>query len=576
MKKVFSYLKYYWWQIPLIFGLVFSQTLLELELPDYMSRIINEGILTKDVSLIIEIGMQMLLIAFAVTVLAILVSLISARIGASLSNRLRKDLFVKIENFSLIEFEKVTTASLITRNTNDVQQVQMIITMMLRMMIAAPLYAIIGFSKAYALNASMSWIFAVVIPLLVFMIVTLFTLVTPRYKVVQTLIDKLNLAARENLTGIRVIRAFNAQPTQEGKFHEISEEVRVNNTILQQIMSFMFPGILLIMSLSTILIVWVGADRINAGTLNVGDMLAFIQYATSMLFSFVMLSMAFIMYPRAAVSGKRIAEVLAIEPIINDPEDPKTNDCSLCGEITFENVYFRYPDAQEDVLRDISFTAKAGTTTAFIGSTGSGKSTIVNLIPRFYDVTGGSIKVDGIDIRDYKQTTLRDKIGYIPQKGVLFSGTIDSNIRYGTVNAKDEDISEALDIAQAKEIIAEKAEGLEYLIAQGATNVSGGQKQRLSIARALAKKPEIYIFDDSFSALDYKTDALLRKALKDKLADATVLIVGQRVSTIRHADQIIVLENGAIVGSGTHHQLLEECPVYLEIAASQLSKEELA
>jgi ATP-binding cassette subfamily B protein len=576
MKKVFSYLKFYWWQIPLIFGLVFSQTLLELELPDYMSRIINEGILTKDVPLIIEIGTQMLLIALAVTALAIVVSFISARIGASLSNRLRKDLFVKIENFSLIEFEKVTTASLITRNTNDVQQVQMMITMMLRMMISAPLYAVIGFSKAYALNASMSWIFAVVIPLLVFMIVTLFTLVTPRYKVVQTLIDKLNLAARENLTGIRVIRAFNAQTTQEEKFHEISEDVRVNNTILQQIMSFMFPGIMLIMSLSTILIVWVGADRINAGTLNVGDMLAFIQYATSMLFSFVMLSMAFIMYPRAAVSGKRIAEVLAIEPIINDPEYPKTNDCSLCGEITFENVYFRYPDAQEDVLRDVSFTAKAGTTTAFIGSTGSGKSTIVNLIPRFYDVTAGSIKIDGIDIRDYKQTTLRDKIGYIPQKGVLFSGSIDSNIRYGTVNAKDEDIVEALEIAQASEIVAEKAEGLEYLIAQGATNVSGGQKQRLSIARALAKKPEIYIFDDSFSALDYKTDSLLRKALKDKLADATVLIVGQRVSTIRHADQIIVLENGAIVGSGTHHQLLEQCPVYLEIAASQLSKEELA
>jgi ATP-binding cassette, subfamily B, multidrug efflux pump len=576
MKKVFSYLKYYWWQIPLIFGLVFSQTLLELQLPDYMSRIINEGILTKDVPLIIEIGTQMLLIALSVSVLAISVSFISARIGASLSNRIRKDLFIKIENFSLIEFEKFTTASLITRNTNDVQQVQMIITMMLRMMISAPLYAIIGFSKAYALNASMSWIFAVVIPLLVFMIVTLFSLVTPRYKLVQTLIDKLNLAARENLTGIRVIRAFNAQPSQEAKFHEISEDVRVNNTILQQIMSFMFPGIMLIMSLSTILIVWVGADRINAGTLNVGDMLAFIQYATSMLFSFVMLSMAFIMYPRAAVSGKRIAEVLAIEPIINDPEYPKINDCSLCGEITFENVYFRYPDAQEDVLRDISFTAKAGTTTAFIGSTGSGKSTIVNLIPRFYDVTAGSIKVDGIDIRDYKQTTLRDKIGYIPQKGVLFSGSIDSNIRYGTVDAKDEVVEEAIEISQAKEIIAEKAEGLEYMIAQGATNVSGGQKQRLSIARALAKKPEIYIFDDSFSALDYKTDSLLRKALKDKLADATVLIVGQRVSTIRHADQIVVLENGAIVGRGTHHQLLEQCPVYLEIAASQLSKEELA
>lgn len=575
MKKVFSYLRFYWLQVTAIIVLVFGQTMLELELPDYMSKIINTGIIGKDNDYILSKGLEMLGIAFVVMGIAVITSFLSARVGAAFSNRLRKDLYRKIENFSLIEFDKFSTASLITRNTNDVQQVQMMITMMLRMVVAAPLYAIIGFNKAYALAPSMSWIFAIVIPLLVFMIVTLFYFVTPRFELVQKLTDRLNLTARENLTGIRVIRAFNAQGIQAKKFNDVNVEVRENNTILQRIMSFMMPGITLIMSFTTILIVWVGAQRINDGSLLVGDMMAFLQYGTQMLFSFVMMSMVFIMYPRAAVSGKRISEVMLTQPQINDPVNPVPATRGQ-GEVRFEGVTFRYPDADDDVLHDLTFTARPGKTTAFIGSTGSGKSTLVNLIPRFYDVTAGSIKIDGVDIRDMRQDQLHDKIGYIPQKGVLFSGTIASNLRYGKVEATQEELNDAAAIAQATDFIAEKEGGYDFEIAQGATNVSGGQKQRLSIARALVKKPEIYIFDDSFSALDFKTDSALRKQIHEKLSDATVLIVGQRVSTILNADQIVVLENGSIVGIGNHRELLENCPVYYEIAASQLTKEELA
>ena len=575
MKKVFSYLRFYWMQVIAIVVLVFTQTMLELELPDYMSDIINTGIVKQDIDFIYTKGFQMLAIALTVATISVITSFLSARVGSGLSNKIRKDLYLKIENFSLIEFDKYSTASLITRNTNDVQQVQMMITMMLRMVVSAPLYAIIGFQKANALNSSMSWIFAVVIPLLVFMIASIFTFVTPRFERVQKLTDKLNLTARENLTGIRVIRAFNAQDTQADKFNGVNVEVRDNNTILQRIMSFMMPGIMLIMSFTTILIVWVGAEKINTGSLLIGDMMAFLQYATQMLFSFVMMSMVFIMYPRAAVSGKRIAEVLNTKPQIIDPEEPVQAVRGI-GEVKFENVCFRYPEADEDVLHDITFTARPGKTTAFIGSTGSGKSTLVNLIPRFYDVCDGSIKIDGVDLRDMKQSDLHDKIGYIPQKGVLFSGTIASNLTYGKPEASQKELEEAASIAQAKDFILEKEGGYDYLIAQGATNVSGGQKQRLSIARALVKKPDIYIFDDSFSALDFKTDSALRKAIHEKLSDATVLIVGQRVSTIMSADQIVVLENGSIAGIGTHRDLLKNCPVYYEIAASQLTKEELA
>ncbi|OGS55027.1 MAG: hypothetical protein A2Y20_10770 [Firmicutes bacterium GWF2_51_9] len=390
MKKVFSYLRFYWMQVIAIVVLVFTQTMLELELPDYMSDIINTGIVKQDIDFIYTKGFQMLAIALTVATISVITSFLSARVGSGLSNKIRKDLYLKIENFSLIEFDKYSTASLITRNTNDVQQVQMMITMMLRMVVSAPLYAIIGFQKANALNSSMSCIFAVVIPLLVFMIASIFTFVTPRFERVQKLTDKLNLTARENLTGIRVIRAFNAQDTQADKFNGVNIEVRDNNTILQRIMSFMMPGIMLIMSFTTILIVWVGAEKINTGSLLIGDMMAFLQYATQMLFSFVMMSMVFIMYPRAAVSGKRIAEVLNTKPQIIDPDQPVQAVRGI-GEVKFENVCFRYPEADEDVLHDITFTARPGKTTAFIGSTGSGKSTLVNLIPRFYDVCDGSI-----------------------------------------------------------------------------------------------------------------------------------------------------------------------------------------
>ena len=575
MKKVFSYLRFYWIQVSILMALVFAQTMLELELPDYMAKIINTGIFKKDINFIYSEGFKMLAIAFIVMGIAIITSFISAKVGAGLSNRIRKDLYKKIENFSLIEFDKFSTASLITRNTNDVQQVQLLITMMLRMMIAAPLYAIIGFQKANALNSGMSWIFAITIPLLVFMIATLFTFVMPRFGLVQKLTDRLNLTARENLTGIRVVRAFNAQDTQAAKFNQVNEEVRDNNTILQRIMSFMMPGITLIMSFTTILIVWVGAGKINSGSFNVGDMMAFLQYASQMMFSFVMLSMAFIMYPRAAVSGKRISEVLMTEPEILDPKDPQPVSRGI-GEVRFNDVCFRYPNAEETVMEHINFTARPGKTTAFIGSTGSGKSTLVNLIPRFYDVCGGSITIDGVDIRTMKQSDLHDKIGYIPQKGVLFSGTIAANLKYGKADATQDELDAAARIAQATDFIHEKEGGYDYAIAQGGTNVSGGQKQRLSIARAIVKKPEIYIFDDSFSALDFKTDSALRRALHEKLSDATVLIVGQRVSTIMNADQIVVLEHGKIAGIGTHRELLATCPVYYEIAASQLTKEELA
>ena len=575
MKKVFSYLRFYWIQVSALMALVFAQTMLELELPDYMAKIINTGIFKKDINFIYSEGFKMLAIAFIVMGIAIITSFLSAKVGAGLSNRLRKDLYKKIENFSLIEFDKFSTASLITRNTNDVQQVQLLITMMLRMMIAAPLYAIIGFQKANALNSGMSWIFAITIPLLVFMIATLFTFVMPRFGLVQKLTDRLNLTARENLTGIRVVRAFNAQDTQAAKFNQVNEEVRDNNTILQRIMSFMMPGITLIMSFTTILIVWVGAGKINSGSFNVGDMMAFLQYASQMMFSFVMLSMAFIMYPRAAVSGKRISEVLMTEPEILDPKDPQPVSRGI-GEVRFNDVCFRYPNADETVMEHINFTARPGKTTAFIGSTGSGKSTLVNLIPRFYDVCGGSITIDGVDIRTMKQSDLHDKIGYIPQKGVLFSGTIAANLKYGKADATQDELDAAARIAQATDFIQEKEGGYDYAIAQGGTNVSGGQKQRLSIARAIVKKPEIYIFDDSFSALDFKTDSALRRALHEKLSDATVLIVGQRVSTIMNADQIVVLEHGKIAGIGTHRELLATCPVYYEIATSQLTKEELA
>ncbi len=576
MKKIFGYLRFYWWQVIVILSLVYIQTMADLTLPDYMSKIIDTGILKKDINFVYSTGGKMLLIALGVMASAIVVSLLSAQLGSSLANRVRKDLFSKVENFSLVEFDRFSPASLITRNSNDVNQVQMLITMMFRIMISAPIYAIGGVIKANNLSAGMSWIFALVIPTLVVVLITIFYFVMPRFERVQKLIDKLNLVARENLTGIRVIRAFNAQVTQENKFNLVNQDVLENNTTLYRVMGLIQPAITILMSFTTILIVWVGAEKINAGTLQIGNMMAFIQYATQIMFSFVMLSMVFIMYPRAAVSGTRISEVLNTQQVICDPINPIDMSNTSGGSIEFNHVSFRYPDALEDVLHDITFSARPGKVTAFIGSTGSGKSTLINLIPRFYDATEGTIKIDGVDVKDMKQFDVRAKIGYIPQKGMLFSGSIASNLRYGKPDATTEEIERAVRIAQATDFIEEKEGTYDFPIAQGATNVSGGQKQRLSIARALVKNPEIYIFDDSFSALDFRTDALLRKAIHDELSHATLLIVGQRISTIMNADQIIVLEQGAIVGIGTHHELLESCPVYYEIASSQLTKEELA
>ncbi len=576
MKTVLSYLKDFKWQISLIVTLLLVQVSADLLLPRLMSRIVDEGILASDLKLVTSLGLSMLGLSFVVTASAIGVSYLISRLGSKASYTIRKDVFRKIEHFSLTEFETFSTSSLITRTTNDVMQVQTMFIMMFRMMITAPIYAIGGFFLVLSQSSSMSWIFAVLIPLLVMFILLVFRYAKPRFQRIQELVDSVNRIAREKLTGIRVIRAFNQQRTQVNKFEKQSGLLKDESLALQKVMVSIQPVFTLIMSFSTIIIIWVSSSYIQQGTLQVGAMMAFIQYTMQIMFSFIMLSFMFVFYPRAAVSAQRIEEVLLTEPSIQDPQNPQEfcDDCR--GRIEFRHVSFKYPDAQENVLTDISFVANASETTAFIGSTGSGKSTLINLIPRFFDVSEGDILIDHTNIKDVTQHELRKRLGFIPQKGILFSGTIASNLRLANPIATDEEIDEAMEIAQAKIILEEKEDGLLSVITQGATNLSGGQKQRLSIARALVKKPEIFIFDDSFSALDYKTDAALRKAIKTNLKDATVLIVAQRISTIIDADRIIVLDNGQVVGNGTHKELMESCRVYQEIATSQLSQEELA
>lgn len=576
MKTVLSYLKDFKWQISLIVTLLLVQVSADLLLPRLMSRIVDEGILASDLKLVTSLGPSMLGLSFVVTASAIGVSYLISRLGSKASYTIRKDVFRKIEHFSLTEFETFSTSSLITRTTNDVMQVQTMFIMMFRMMITAPIYAIGGFFLVLSQSSAMSWIFAVLIPLLVMFILLVFRYAKPRFQRIQELVDSVNRIAREKLTGIRVIRAFNQQRTQVNKFEKQSGLLKDESLALQKVMVSIQPVFTLIMSFSTIIIIWVSSSYIQQGTLQVGAMMAFIQYTMQIMFSFIMLSFMFVFYPRAAVSAQRIEEVLLTEPSIQDPQNPQ-DFCDDCrGRIEFRHVSFKYPDAQENVLTDISFVANASETTAFIGSTGSGKSTLINLIPRFFDVSEGEILIDHTNIKDVTQHELRKRLGFIPQKGILFSGTIASNLRLANPIATDEEIDEAMEIAQAKIILEEKEDGLLSVITQGATNLSGGQKQRLSIARALVKKPEIFIFDDSFSALDYKTDAALRKAIKTNLKDATVLIVAQRISTIIDADRIIVLDNGQVVGNGTHKELMESCRVYQEIATSQLSQEELA
>lgn len=524
---------------------------------------------------IAKIGVYMLLITLAGGIFAILVSLIASKVAAGVAKDLRRDLFQKVESFSNREFDSFSTASLITRTTNDITQIQMFVVMAIRLICFAPIMGIGGMIMALQQGVSLSWIILLAIVLLIIVMVIICIVALPKFKSIQKMVDKLNLVTRESLTGMMVIRAFGTQKNEEERFDKANKDLTSVNLFVNRVMVILMPIITLIMNGVTLLIVWVGAHQIEAAQIQIGDMMAFMQYGMIIIMAFLMISMMFIMIPRASVSASRIAEVLESELSIKDSKNPKSLGENSKGEISFNNVSFKYGNAEDNVIENISFTAKPGQTTAFIGSTGSGKSTLVNLIPRFYDVTAGSITFDGIDIRDITQHELRSKIGFVPQKGVLFSGDIASNLRYGKRDASDSEIAEAAKIAQAEDFINSKLEKYESPIAQGGTNVSGGQKQRLCIARALAKKAPVYIFDDSFSALDFKTDAALRKALKKYTGDSTVLIVAQRISTIMDAEQIIVLDEGKMVGKGTHKELMQSCPTYREIASSQLNEEEL-
>lgn len=524
---------------------------------------------------ILRTGGIMILLALGSMVAAVSVTLIASRVAAGFGRNLRGMVFGKVVRFSNAEFDKFSTASLITRSTNDIQQIQTLMVMLLRIVFYAPILGLGGIFRVVKTDTGMSWIIAVALAAILSLVIVMFGLAIPKFKLVQKLVDKLNLVARESLTGMLVIRAFNTEKYQEEKFDGVNKDLTRTNLFVNRIMGGMMPLMMLIMNLITVLIVWVGAHNVNDGVMQVGDMMAFIQYTMQIIMAFLMISMVSVMLPRASVSGQRIAEVLETEESIKDPEKKNEFNESKKGYVEFKDVSFKYPGAEEYVLKDISFTAKPGKTTAFIGGTGSGKSTLVNLIPRFYDVTEGEILVDGTDIRNVSQHDLREKIGYVPQKGVLFSGTIESNLKYGNEDALLENLEEAANIAQASEFINTKALKYAEEISQGGTNVSGGQKQRLSIARALVKNPDVYIFDDSFSALDFKTDAAVRKALNEKTSHSTMLIVAQRISTIMGADQIIVLDEGKVVGKGTHKELLENCEVYKQIALSQLSKEEL-
>ena len=525
---------------------------------------------------IIRSGAQMVLMALVIMLAAVTVTFLSSKVAARMGHDLRGDIYSKVIGFSSNEYHKFSTASLITRSTNDVQQVQQVMTMTFRILLYAPILGIGGVIKVLNTDASMTWILGVAVALILLVILVLFKIAMPRFTKLQTLIDRLNLVTREILTGIPVIRAFSREKFEEDRFETANEELTKTNLFVNRCMTFMMPVMMLIMNGVSVMIIYFGAHAVDNGSMQVGNVMAFIQYAMQIIMSFLLITAMSIMIPRANVAAVRINQVLETEGSIEDPVSPETPQDSLRGTVEFDHVSFAYPEAGENVLNDISFTAKKGQTVAVIGSTGSGKSTLVNLIPRFYDATQGTVKVDGVDVRNMTQHQLRECLGYVPQKGILFSGTIDSNIRYGKENISSEEVQQAAQIAQATEFIDTKPEKYRSPIAQGGTNVSGGQKQRLSIARAIAKKPEIFIFDDSFSALDFKTDSNLRKALKESTKDATTIIVAQRISTILNADQIIVLDEGHMAGIGTHKELMKNCEVYRQIAMSQLSEEELA
>ena len=574
MKTTLKYYRPYILPIVLIIAFLFGQAMCELALPGYMSDIINNGIVKQDMDYIRHTGLIMIAVAAATVVCAIMGSLLASRTAARSSRDIRRALFRKVTAFSAAELNDFSTASLITRSTNDVQMVQQATVMILRLACFAPIMGIGAVIKALNTSVSLSWTIGIALLVILGIMAVSFFLVLPKFQVLQTKLDKLNLLMKERLSGVLVIRAFNTEKSEEKRFDIANRDLTKINMFTNKAMSFMMPMLMFVMNGVSILIVWAGAHLVNDGSLMIGDMLAYLQYAMHVIMSFLFITMMFIMIPRAIVSAKRIGEVLDVEPSIEDPEMPETVEDHR-GVVEFDHVSFSYPDAEKEVLEDISFTAGPGRTTAIIGGTGSGKSTLISLIPRFYDATEGSVRVDGKDVREITQHELRDQIGYVPQKGLLFSGTIASNLQYGKEDATEAEMLEAAETAQAMDFIREKEHGLDEEVAQGGTNVSGGQKQRLSIARALVKKPKIYIFDDSFSALDFKTDKALREALKEKVGDSTIIIVAQRINTIIDADQILVLDEGRLAGKGTHDELMETCDVYREIALSQLSEEEL-
>ena len=575
MKHILRIFSGYWLMFIILVGFTYAMVMANLWLPDKMSEIVNNGIIKQDMPAIWHNGLAMILVTAAGGLCSIIIGFLAARIATGMAQKLRTELFGRVESFALADFNKFSTASLITRSTNDIQQIQMTSILLLRLALMAPIMAIGGLQKAIHNAPNLSWIIALAVSVLLVVIAVLFVIAVPRFKKLQTLVDKLNLVTRENLVGLKVIRAFHNEKIEQKKFQQANTELNKMNLFVNRLMMLLDPIMTLVMNFSSVAIVWFGAHLISSGNLQIGNMMAFLEYAMQVIISFLLLSMVFIMVPRAAVSVKRVGEVLDTLPSIVDPPSPQQLPDDATGKIEFKDVTFTYPDADLPVLSSINFTAEPGQTTAFIGSTGSGKSTLINLIPRFYDVSAGQILLDGVDIRQLKLEDLYDQIGYVPQKGVLFSGTIASNIKYGNAKASQKLVEKSAKIAQAAEFISELKNGYKNDIAQGGSNVSGGQRQRLSIARAIAVEPNVYIFDDSFSALDFKTDAKLRSALAKETKHKTVLIVGQRINTIMNADKIIVLDEGKIVGQGTHQELMKNCQVYQEIAASQLSEDDL-
>ncbi|MCX7029524.1 MAG: ABC transporter ATP-binding protein [Spirochaetes bacterium] len=575
MLKLFRNLKPFALPIAVALAMVFAQALADLYLPTLMSDIVDTGIVKGDTAYILRIGGWMLLVAAGGVVCAVVASWLSARVGMGFGRDLRRKVFAHVERFSLHEFDTIGTPSLITRTTNDITQVQMFTMMMLRMMVMSPVMAVGGVIMAVQKDAKLTWVLVVVIPLVAAIVGITASRALPLFRTVQAKIDRINLVLRENLTGVRVVRAFNRIEHEKRRFDAANLELTEVSIRVNKLMALMMPLMMLILNLTTVAIVWFGAKRIDLGEMQVGSLMAFIQYAMQILFSLLMVSFLFIMLPRASASAQRINEVFDLQPQISDPAAPRRADHER-GHIELRDVTFAYPGSAEPAVRDISFDARPGEVTAIIGGTGSGKSTIVNLIPRFYDPAAGAILVDGVDIREMAQEDLRNRIGFIPQKAVLFNDTIAANIRWGRDEATDEEVAHAADIAQATEFILAMSEGFQSVVAQGGTNLSGGQKQRLAIARALVRRPEIYVFDDTFSALDFKTDARLRAALRRETGEATVIIVAQRVNTVMDADRIVVLDDGRVVGTGTHRELLRSGGVYREIVSSQLSEEELA